>query len=135
MKQKKRQNQPASISSFLFARREGFLLLELVLATLFVSIALVGVFDGFRTVIQAEKVIDVEKRASILLQARVWELQRDGVFQEGIQQGGFPHDTDFTWETATQGTEIPDLYRIQVTVQGNGEDMKALVYLRERNDR
>jgi len=115
-------------------RNWGILLLELALAMLFISVALVGLLDGFRASLDAHRANDTHTELRLLLEEEANELERQGFFQVGASQGEFRGKTTFTWKTETQATSIPSLYRVKVTVAGRGEKAEEVVYLRARED-
>jgi general secretion pathway protein I len=114
-------------------KQRGVLLIELILAMLLISIALVSLMGGFQASIQAQGEIDRRTRARVLLEQKINELESEGVFQEGFVEGVFLDHDLFQWEMDTKKTELPALYRVKVTVlwPRNGK-MELMVFLRER---
>jgi hypothetical protein len=114
------------------SKHRGVLLLELALAMVFISVALVGLFDAFRSTTKAEAAGNMRSQARLLLEWKVEEIAAQGVFREGVQDGLCDAESSFRWESEAHGTEIEGLYRATISILWRNEQESVTVYLRER---
>src|ERR1035437_678725 len=105
----------------------GYLLLEVILAMLFISVALVGLIDGFTSAVGAQVSNNNHGMALLLLEEKINDLESSGFFSQGLQDGICPGHESFKWETATAKTDVPSLYRVEVTVSWPSGSEKVVV--------
>jgi type II secretory pathway component PulJ len=110
------------------------LLLELVLAMVFISVALVGLLDGFRSSMEAQWVNGARTELRLLLDEKMNDLERENFFQAGAAEGEFTDKPSYSWKTEIQPAKASSLYRVKVIVTGHGERMEAAAYLLSRGD-
>jgi Tfp pilus assembly protein PilV len=115
-------------------KRRGVLLLELVIAMVVLSVALVGILDGFTASVRAVGAQSDRRIARVLSEQKVNELESEGVFSPGTTQGEFPDFRTFHWTVTTEGTRIASLYRLRVVVSWSADALEVVVYLRERTE-
>ncbi|HBF33159.1 TPA: hypothetical protein DDW35_01220 [Candidatus Sumerlaeota bacterium] len=116
-------------------KARGYLLLELILAMVFISVALVGLLNGFSGAIRGQTANDDHVQGILFLENKINDLELSGSFQEGVLEGACSENESFSWETATSKTNVSCLYRVEVTVSWSSGSEKAVVYLREKKDK
>lgn len=114
-----------------FKKCEGYLLLELMLAMVFISVALVGLLNAYRTFIKTQNHLDFQTQTFLLLEKKINELEINQYYQVGLTEGIFPNHKNFKWKTEIREMEIPSLYRVNVTVSHLQNEEDIVVYLRE----
>ena len=115
-----------------FSRKHGMLLLELTIAMVFVSVALVGLLGAFTMSIRAHGEIDGRAQACLLLEKKAAEIESDSFFFAGEDRGGFPSHEMYSWRTETAETRTPSLHRITLAVSWRDNCEEVVLYLRER---
>jgi type II secretion system protein I len=112
--------------------RRGYLLLELTLAMVIISIALVAILNAFSTSIRTHSMLNSRFKALLLLEQKVDELESEGDFLPGIKEGIFSSAPLFKWKTEIIETDVLSLYRVGITVSGPNIEEHVVVYLREQ---
>ncbi len=114
------------------ASSRAFLLLELVLAMVLVSVALVGLVDAFRTSSDVYHANASRSQAWMLLEAKLADLDDGGVFREGEHAGAFSGHDAFSWKMVAATTVLPSLWRMEVEVTGGGASVRGVAYLQAK---
>lgn len=96
----------------------GFSLFEVLLGLTIFSVALVGTIQAITIQIRAEKQAEDATRATILAQNVFEEIRQAGEFEDDDSDSGEFEgpDASFKWTYRMEETEVPDLYRVTVTV-------------------
>ena len=118
--------------SYALGKSEGYLLLELILAMVFISIALVGLINGFTTSIKTHNYIGDQNQSLLLMESKFNEIELEGIFEEGTREGEFVDPKNFKWKTEIRKTDTPSLYRVEVTIFSPLNTEHIVAYLREQ---
>lgn len=112
--------------------RRAVLLLELVLAMLFISVALVGIIDAFRfcTIAHSESI--KRAQACLLLEQKANAMELESAFPAGLQEGAFPENLGFRWKTEVIESKMPDLFRAKIQIIWSDQSITSVVYLRKK---
>lgn len=95
--------------------RYGFLLFEIMVAVTILSIGLTLILRSFTTTIDAVRVSQDHTRAILLLEQKVFELERVGFAAPGTSSGKFKGALQmFEWEL--ESTELEEVPLNQVTM-------------------
>lgn len=86
-------------------RHSGFMLLEVVLSVLVVSVGVVFVIGSFITSIKAFKVSKVYADALYLIEQKLWEYEEKGTIEDGRDSGKFDDYKDAQWEIEARELE------------------------------
>jgi type II secretory pathway pseudopilin PulG len=105
------------------SRLKGFLLLELLLSMVLISIALVGLLDGYRASVEAHRSTGRRMVLRQLLQSRITDLEKSGTFSKGQQEGTFENNPECEWNTEITECGLESLFKLQVTVTGFGDSL------------
>lgn len=100
----------------------------MVVAMVLIGVSLVGIVLGFHALFSARANSARQTWALILLDQKLSEIQRDGMFREGVSEGAYEEPRNFSWATVTEKTDNPVLYRIQATVTGPDTKESVVVY-------
>ncbi len=90
--------------STIAGNKRGFLLYEVLLALAILSIGLVAVLHCFSTSLRAVGTSQNHFKATLLLEEKLWEVEREKSLTPGIYQGNFP-GKGFKWEVETSPIE------------------------------
>lgn len=114
-------------------RPKGFLLLELSLAMVLLSIALVGLLDGHRAVIAGRSSNSQHALLRFLLEQRLATLEDAASYKTGVENGVFEQNSDCEWKVETRETKVSALFRANVTVSRYGQSVSGVIYLRDKS--
>lgn len=114
--------------------RRGFLLLEMALAMVLISVALVGLLEAFRTAIEARGATDRRTQMALLLENKINELEQAGSFTKGHSEGQFEAPSHFGWEVEVLETPLKSLYKVNVKIEGGGQTALATIFLRPHEE-
>jgi Tfp pilus assembly protein PilV len=109
----------------------GFLILELVIAMVFISVALVGILDAFGTVWRARSESDFQAHLLLIVERQLNDMQQNSDWQEGVTEEDLQDVDSIRIEREVSKTEIADLYKVKVTVTGSKGTEQMTVYLRK----
>ena len=101
------------------ARRRGFTLVEMIVATILLAVGVFGALGAFSAALQATTASNRIHTAALLAQRRLTEieLQPDAI-AGGDQQGDFGEEyPGFRWLESVEPTDYPDLFKITLRVQ------------------
>ncbi len=90
--------------STIAGNKRGFLLYEVLLALAILSIGLVIVLRSFSTSLRAVRTSQNYFKATLLLEEKLWEVEKANSLPPGISQGSFP-GSKFNWEVETSPIE------------------------------
>jgi len=121
--------------------KRGFLLYDVLLALAILSIGLVTVLRSFSTSLQAVRTSRDYFKATLLLEDKLWEMERENSLPPGISRSSFP-SSKFSWKVETSAIEEEEdmsLSAVKVTIswkEGKGEkDIELTTWMvKERGD-
>ena len=113
-----------------FPRGSAYLLLELAVAMVLISVAMVGLVDGFRSVMDVRGEQNRRILARMLLEGKLEEMAFSGSLSEGVREGVFRANEAFRWQSECTSCEIADLYQVRLTVTWGGGSIFAFSFLR-----
>ncbi|MCC6442563.1 MAG: prepilin-type N-terminal cleavage/methylation domain-containing protein [Armatimonadetes bacterium] len=102
-------------------RQQGFTLIEMIVATMLLVLGAVAALACYSTGLRATRAAEDYTMARLLAQQKLSELEAADparLLQAGAaQQGVFgPQAPDFRWQARILKTDIPRLYRAQLTL-------------------
>jgi type II secretory pathway pseudopilin PulG len=83
----------------------GFMLLEVILSVLVVSVGVVFVINSFITSIKAFKVSKVYVEALYLIEQKLWDYEEKGKIEDGRDSGKFDDYKNAEWEIEAREIE------------------------------
>ena len=83
----------------------GFLLLEVVMSVLIVTIGVVFVIGSFVTSIKTYKVSKVYSELQYLAEEKMWEYEEKGEIEDGSDSGDFDRLKGATWDIEAEELE------------------------------
>ena len=98
------------------ADRAGFLLIELLAASLILSTALVVLSRSFSNSAALLQHASYLLRAETLLEEKLGALEQDSSLQTGSEEGAFPGFSSFHWSSEIQQEASSSLYQVTLTV-------------------
>jgi len=107
--------------------KEGFLIFELMVAVVILSISLTVISRSFFHALSALQSSEHFLKGGLLLEKKIWELeQKKG--SSGEEEGTFPEMGEvFHWAVQQEATENPPLYRTSVQVSWETHRGKGLL--------
>ncbi len=96
-------------------KRNGFLLLEVMLSVFIVVVGVVFVIGSFVTSIKAFKASKLYLDALYLTEEKMWEYEESGEIEEGSDSGKFEDYKNAEW--SVEAEEIEDLPLNETTVR------------------
>lgn len=112
---------------------KAFLLLELTLAMLIISVALLGLLEGYRAALEARRANDLSTQLRYLLEQKLAEIESAGRFAKGEQVGSFTDQPQFKWKVETDETSLAGLFRIKATITSFETSLSSALYLRAKD--
>jgi prepilin-type N-terminal cleavage/methylation domain-containing protein len=99
--------------------KSGFTLVEMIVATLLLAIAISGTMAAFAMVNRANGFAAGVQTATILAQQKMSEIEQQGdQISGGDQQGSFSDEfPGYRWHEVVEATDYPNLFKVTVTVQ------------------
>lgn len=88
-------------------RNNGFMLLEVILSVLIVSVGVVFVITSFITSLKAFKLSKIYVDAVYLIEQKLWEYEEKGEIEDGRNSGRFDDYKGAEWEIDAK--ELEDL--------------------------
>jgi general secretion pathway protein I len=100
-------------------RRRGFTLIEMIVATMLLALAVVGALVAYNSATQSASHSERLHTVSLLAQRRLTELElQSDSLTGGEQQGDFaPEYPEYRWQQVVEPTEYQNLYRVALTVR------------------
>lgn len=98
---------------------------------LLISIALVGLLDAYRVSIEAHRAINHRAIIRLLLQRKVFEIEKANAFSKGQEEGTFEDQPQCQWSVLTTESGLASLFRLQVTVKGYGEALSIVLFAKQ----
>ncbi|MCS6776307.1 MAG: prepilin-type N-terminal cleavage/methylation domain-containing protein [Chloroherpetonaceae bacterium] len=100
-------------------RRRGFTLIEMIVATVLLAVAVVGALAAYAAATQSAAHSERLHTAALLAQKHLTELElQSDTLSGGEQQGDFgPEFAEFRWRQIVEPTEFANLYRVTFVVQ------------------
>ena len=96
----------------------GFSLIEVMVALLILSVALVGLTHGITTALGSSKESEWQTTAALLAAGKIETLRAEGDLQNGEAEGdGGAGLEAYHWKTTVRGTDTQDLHEVTVTVE------------------
>jgi general secretion pathway protein I len=99
--------------------RRGFTLIEMIVATLLLAIAVVGALAAFASATQSSSTSERLHTVALLAQRRLTEVElQSDTLSGGEQQGDFGEEfPEYRWRQVVEPTEYQNLYKVTLTVQ------------------
>lgn len=94
--------------------REGFSLVEVMVAVFILAIAMVGLTRGITTALGSSKDAEVYSQAVQLAASRIEFLRADGVFHDGESEGTLG---GYKWKQTISSTQTSGLHEVRVEVE------------------
>src|SRR4051812_32569792 len=86
-------------------RREGFSLIEVMVAMLILGVGLVGLVHGINTALVSSKEAEVQSQVALLAAGQIEELRADGFVVEGEREGEYSGDLSiYSWKQSVVPT-------------------------------
>ncbi len=120
--------------------KRGFTLIEMIIATLILALAIVGAMGAISSSLHATESSDRIQTAALLAQRKMTELELQATnLTSGEQQGDFGEDfANYRWRAVTDTTEFEKLLKITLTVSwgegGKDGEREFVTYLRKDAD-
>jgi general secretion pathway protein I len=110
---------PSSLIPHPSRKRRGFTLIEMIVATMLLALAVVGALVAFNAATQSASHSERLHTVSLLAQRRLTELElQSDSLTGGDQQGDFaPEYPEYQWHQVVEPTEYQNLYRVALTVR------------------
>jgi hypothetical protein len=96
-----------------------------------ISIALVGLLNGYRASIEAHRSTTRRIMLRQLLQNKIDEIEKNGIFSVGQEEGVFANNPECEWHIESKKSELDLLFRLEVTVSGFGDSFTSVIYLKQ----
>ncbi|HZE95770.1 MAG TPA: prepilin-type N-terminal cleavage/methylation domain-containing protein [Planctomycetota bacterium] len=97
-------------------QERGFTLIEVLVALVVAVAAMSLLSQGFTTAARASTASQYATRAAILGQRVVTDFETGTLSLTSSQGGKFDDDSDFTYETKTESTDITGLTKLTITI-------------------
>ena len=97
-------------------RRRGFLLIELLAATVILSTALLVLSRAFSNSARLLQRASSQLRAATLLEEKLSEYEMKQTLSAGSEEGTFPLSGSYRWSAEIRKRPEPSLYQVAVTV-------------------
>jgi prepilin-type N-terminal cleavage/methylation domain-containing protein len=97
--------------------RQGFTLIEVLVALVVAVAAMTLLSQGFSTGARASTTAQFATRAAILGQRVITDLETGAVSPDGNQSGAFEDEPDFAYETTSETGEVTGLNKLTVRVK------------------
>jgi prepilin-type N-terminal cleavage/methylation domain-containing protein len=98
-------------------RREGFTLIEVLVALVVAVAAMALLSQGFTTGARASTTSQYATRAAIFGQRVITDFETGLLSADSSQSGTFEDDPDFSYETKSESTDLTGLNKLTVTVK------------------
>jgi len=98
-------------------RRQGFTLIEVLVALVVAVAAMTLLAQGFSTGARASTAAQYATRAAILGQRVITDFETGALELDGNQSGSFDDEQDFSYETTSEATDLTGLSKLTVTVK------------------
>lgn len=121
-------------------RQHGFTLVEMIVATLILAIAIVGAMGAISSSAHATEMGDRVQTAALLAQRKMTELELQASnMTSGEQQGDFGEEfANYRWRAVLDTTEFDKLLKLTLTItwgeSGRGGQRDFVTYLRKDAD-
>lgn len=99
--------------------REGFLLFEVIVSMIVIMTGFIFIMRGYtvsKTAIERSNGLFV---MSLLMEEKIWEIEEKGRIEQGIKQGVFQKDSDFSWTISAEPVENSDFNLLRLDVSGS----------------
>ncbi|MCE5231219.1 hypothetical protein LLG95_16710 [bacterium] len=110
----------------------GVLLLELALSMLIISVALLGLMEGYRASTEANARYDRMADLQLLADQKIAELSQQAQFKTGQDEAVFQTKPDVSWQTVTAETAAPNLYMINLEVSKQSDNFRISLFMRPK---
>lgn len=95
-------------------RRNGFSLIEVMVAVFILAVAVVGLTRGLTTALGSSKDAELYSMAVQLAESRIEFLRADGPFHDGESEGT---SVGYTWKQSITTTGTPGLHEVKVEIE------------------
>ena len=118
----------------------GFTLIEMIVATLILALAITGALSAISNSTRAVEVGERLQTAALLAQNKLTELELETTnMMSGEQQGDFGEEyPTYRWRTQTDTTEFEKLFKVTLIVSwgenNQGSEREFVTYLRNDAD-
>ena len=101
-----------------WSHSSGFSLIEVMVAMLILSIALVGLTQGITTALGSSKESEWQTTAALLAAGKIETLRAEGTLENGESEGdGGAGLEGYHWKTTVSGTDTENLHEVTVRVE------------------
>jgi general secretion pathway protein I len=106
------------------SKRSGFTLIEMIVATLLLAIAVVGALAAYAAATQSAATSERLHTVALLAQRRLTELElQSDTLSGGEQQGDFGENyPEYRWKQIVEPTEYQDLYKVTLAIQWGSQN-------------
>jgi prepilin-type N-terminal cleavage/methylation domain-containing protein len=98
-------------------KRDGFTLVEVLVALVVAVAAMTLLSQGFMTGARASTSSQAATRAALVAQRALTEFETGQLSASSNQNGSYPDEPDFTFETKSDTGEVTGLTKLTVTVK------------------
>jgi prepilin-type N-terminal cleavage/methylation domain-containing protein len=98
-------------------KQRGFTLIEVLVALVVAVAAMTLLAQGFSTGARASTTAQYATRAAILGQRVITDFEAGALSVDGNQSGSFEDEADFSYETASEATDVTGLTKLTITVK------------------
>lgn len=102
----------------------GFMLLEVILSVLIVSVGVVFVISSFITSLKAVKLSKIYVDAVYLIEQKLWEYEESGEIEDGRAEGRFDNYKGAEWEINAKELEDLPLEETSAEIVMKKDDQK-----------
>lgn len=100
----------------------GFVLLEVLVSVAILSVGIAVLLQSIISSLDANRLTLEYSKAMFLAESRMWELEREYAFQEGMATGTSYGDFDppshaYSWKSEIESVDRAAEYRIQLTIE------------------
>ena len=95
-------------------RRNGFSLIEVMVAVFILAVAVVGLTRGLTTALSSSKEAELYSMAVQLAESRIEFLRADGPFHDGESEGT---SAGYTWKQSITTSGTPGLHEVKVDIE------------------
>ena len=98
-------------------RRGGFLLLEVLISVILISVGLVYVVRSLSISSRAIETTARFLKSVTLLEERMWDLEAKGTIKKGTEEGAIEQDPEYSWRVEAEKAEDLPLNIVKLIIQ------------------
>ena len=120
------------------SNKKGFLLLEVLVSVVAITVGLVYVIRSFSISTRAIATSRDYTKAVSLMEDKLWEIEQKGMIETGEDEGYFGNDRKFSWKLSAEAEEELPVNKTELVVswkrRGGRQRISAATYLWNEED-